>query len=77
MANVVVAEEEKVGVGMANVVVAEQEEKIGVGLIRIADLPADVQAVIQKLKLDKDGDGTLCADELGVAFKDCTLLLCE
>ena len=58
MANVVVAEQEKVGV---NVVVAEQEEKIGVGLIRIADLPADVQAVIQKLKLDKDGDGTLDA----------------
>jgi len=60
---------------MANVV-AEQE-KVGVGLIRIADLPADVQEVIQKMKLDKDGDGMLCADELGVAFKDCTLLLCE
>ena len=61
---------------MANVVVAEQG-KVGVGLILIADLPADVQAVIEKMKLDKDGDGTLCADELGVAFKDCTLLLCE
>jgi len=50
-------------------VVAEQE-KVGVGLIRIADLPEDVQAVIKKLKLDKDGDGMLDADELGVAFKD-------
>ena len=55
--------------------IAEQKN-VGVGLIRIADLPEDVQAVIQKLKLDKDGDGTLCANELGVAFKDCKLL-CE
>ena len=53
-----------------------EKENVGVGLFRIAHLPDDVQAVIQKLNLDKNDDGTLDAGELGVAFKDCKLL-CE
>ena len=46
---------------MANIA---EKENVGVGLIekiRIAHLPVDVQAVIQKMEIDKDGDGTLDA----------------
>ena len=46
------------------------------GVICIEDLPDDVQAVVQKMNINKDGNGTLDADELGTAFKDCKLL-CE
>jgi len=54
---------------MANIA---EKENVGVGLIekiRIAHLPVDVQAVIQKMEIDKDGDGTIDAYEVGTAFK--------
>jgi len=52
---------------MANIA---EKENVGVGLIRTAQFRDSVQAVIQNMKIDKDGDGTLDADELGTAFKN-------
>ena len=54
---------------MANIA---QEESVGV--IRISHLPHEIQALIQKMNLDKDGDGTIDAAELGMVLNDCKLL---
>jgi len=41
-----------------------------VGAILISNLPDDIQALIQKMNLDKDGDGTINAAEMSMVLND-------